>query len=104
MEAERLQREEERLGAQADDLDKEVVDMEWHKTLLERRIADIEKTQAEYLRENADTESSINMYRAVTMCRRDQEAGLRRNAKSKKGEAERLREQAGRDCMSGIDH
>ena len=57
MEAERLQREEERLGAQADDLDKEVVDMEWQKPMLERRIADIEKTHAEYLRENADTES-----------------------------------------------
>ena len=46
VEAEWLQREEERLGAQADDLDKEVVDMEWQEPRLERRIADIEKTIA----------------------------------------------------------
>ena len=29
---------------------------------------------------------------------------MRWDAESKKGEAERLREQAGRDCVSGIDH
>ena len=82
--AERLQREEERLGAQADDLDKEVVDMEWQEPMLERRIPDKEKTHAEYLQENADTESSINMYRDGTMRRRDQEAGLRQDAENKK--------------------
>ena len=67
VDAERLQREEERLGTQADDLDREVVDMEWQEPILERRIADIEKTHADYLREKADTESSINMYRVGTM-------------------------------------
>ena len=104
VEAEQLQREEERLGAQADDLEKEVVDMEWQEPTLEKKIADIERTHAEYLRENADTEGSINMYLSGTICRQNQEAGLRQDAEDKSREVERLREQAGQDCVSGIDH
>ena len=44
------------------------------------------------------------MYRLGTINRPDQEAGLRRDAKSKKRVAERLREQARQNCVSGIDH
>ena len=44
------------------------------------------------------------MYRAVILCRQDRSAGLRRNVERKKGEADRLRQQAGQDCVSGIDH
>ena len=43
LEADWLQNEEERLGAQADDLDKAVVDMEWQKPMLERKISAIQK-------------------------------------------------------------
>ena len=44
------------------------------------------------------------MYRDGTMRRQNQEAGLRQDAENTKREAEQLREQAGRDCVSGIDH
>ena len=69
--------------------------MEWQEPMLEMRIAEIERTHAEYLRENADTERSINMYRDGTMRQQNQEAGLRQDAENKKREAEQLREQAG---------
>ena len=72
--------------------------------MLEKKIAFIEKTHAEYLRENAYIESSIKMYRDGTMHGRDQEVGLRQDAENKKREAEWLREQACQDCVSGIDH
>ena len=65
--------------------------MEWQEPMLERRRAEIERTHAEYLRESADTECSINMYRDGTLRRRDKEAGLRQDPQNKKGEAERLR-------------
>ena len=102
--AEQLQREEKRLGAQADDLDKEVVEMEWQEPTLEQEIADLERTHAIYLRESADFEGSINRYLSHTTRLRNQEAGLRLDAEHKRREVERLREQAGQDCVSGIDH
>ena len=45
----KIQHKEERLGAQADDLDREVVNIEWQGPMLERKMADIEKTCAVYL-------------------------------------------------------
>ena len=102
--AEQLPREEERLGAHADDLDKEVVDMEWQEPMLEKEIADIERTHAIYLRERADFEGSIKRYLSDTTRLRNQEAGLRQDAEHKRREVEWLREQAGQDCVSGIDH
>ena len=104
LEADWLQKEEERLGDQANDLDKAVVDIEWQEPMLERKIAALQKTHDKYLRDIEDTKSHINMYRAVILCRQDRSAGLRRNVERKKGEADRLRQQAGQDCMSGIDH
>ena len=52
-----LQREEERLGAEADDLDREIVDMEWQEPMLEQRIAEVESSHETYVRENNDTEA-----------------------------------------------
>ena len=104
MEAERLQLEEERLGAPADELDKAVVDMEWQEPLLEAKIAAIQKPHDKYLRDIAEIESRMDIYRAVILCRRDHSAGLRRETERKKEEADRLRQQTGQDCVSGIDH
>ena len=81
-----------------------VVDMEWKEPMLERKIAAIQKTHDKYLRDIENTESHINMYRAVILYRQDRSAGLRQNVERKKGEADRLRQQAGQDCVSGIDH
>ena len=78
--------------------------MEWQEPMLKKKIAAIQKTHDKYLRDIEDTESHINMYRAVILCQQDRSAGLRRNVERKKGEADRLRQQAGQDCVSGIDH
>ena len=99
----KLQHEEKRLGAQADDWYREVVNMEWQEPMLEKKMADIEKTRAVYLRESADTEKAIKMYQKGIIRRRDQEAELRQDAENKKREADQLRVQAGRDCVLGID-
>ena len=98
-----LQREEERLGDEANDLDREIVDMEWQEPMLEQRIAEVESSHETYVRENNDTEASINMYRDASRWRREQEAGLRQEAENKKREAERLRGEAGQSCLSGIE-
>ena len=99
----KLQHEEKRLGAQADDWYREVVNMEWQEPMLEKKMADIEKTRAVYLRESADTEKAIKMYQKGIIRRRDQEAELRQDAENKKREADQLRVQAGQDCVLGID-
>ena len=99
-----LQREEERLGDEADDLDREIVDMEWQEPMLEQRIAEVSSRHGTYSREKNDTEALINMYRDASRWRRDQETGLRQEAENKKREAERLRGEAGQRCVSGIDH
>ena len=78
--------------------------MEWQEPTLEQEIADLERTHAIYLRESADFEGSINRYLSHTTCLRNQEAGLRLDAEHKRREVERLREQAGQECVSGIDH
>ena len=102
--AEQLQREEERLGAQADYLDKEVVEMEWQEPTLEQEIADLERTHAIYLRESADFEGVTNRYLSLIKHLGNQEAGLIQDSEHKRREVERLREQVGQDCISGIDH
>ena len=72
--------------------------------MLEQRIAEVESRHEDYVWENIDTETSINMYRDASRQRRDQEAGLRQEAENKKREAERLRGEARQSFLSGIDH
>ena len=91
----KLQHEEKRLGAQADDWYREVVNMEWQEPMLEKKMADIEKTRAVYLRESVDTERATKMYQRGIIRRREQEAELRQDAENMKREAYQLRVQAG---------
>ena len=63
--------------------------MEWQEPMLEQSIAEIESRHEDYVRENINTETSINMYRDAIWRRRGQEAGLRQQAEDKKREAER---------------
>ena len=48
--AEQLQREEERLGALADELENEVVSKEWQVPTLEKDVDDTERMHATFLR------------------------------------------------------
>ena len=90
----KLQHEEERLGALADDLDKEVVNMKWQELMLEKKMADIDKTRAVYLRESVDTKRATKMYQRGIIRRREQEAELMKDADNMKREDDQLRVQA----------
>ena len=75
-EAERSQREEERLGSQADELDKAVVNMEWQESRLERKIADLEKNHADHLLMISSVLESIDAYKVDYMRHQNQVARL----------------------------
>ena len=61
LEADWLQKEEEILGALADELDKAVVDMEWQEPMLERKIAATQKTHDKCLQDLEVINSHVNM-------------------------------------------
>ena len=95
---------EENLGFQADELDEAVVDMEWEETLLVPKVAALQSRHDRYLREIAGIDSNVDVYRAVILCQQDHSAGLRRMTELSREEADQLRQQAGQDCVSGINH
>ena len=101
--AEQLQREEERLGALADVLENEVVSREWQVPLLEKGVDDTERTHAIFLREATDFEGLTDRHLTLITSLRNQEAGLRQDSVHKRREVERIMEQVGQYCVSGID-
>ena len=102
--AEQLQSEEKCLGAFADDLENKVMSREWQVLALEMDVDDAERLHATFLRHSADIEDIIDRYLTQITSLRNQEAGLRQDSERKRREVERLREQVGQDCVSGIDH
>ena len=71
---------------------------------LEKDVDDTERMHATFLRESADFEGVTNRYLSLIKHLGNQEAGLIQDSEHKKIKVERLKEQAGQDCVSGIDH
>ena len=90
--AEQLQREEERLGALADELENEVVSKEWQVPMLEKDVDDTERMHATFLRESTDFEGVTDRYLTLITNLRNQEAGLRQDSEHKRREVEQMRE------------